>query len=47
MLIVDYCHMLRRYVYDTPYRGGRCAAAILTDRNGLKQKYLDYVIKSI
>ena len=26
----------------TPCRGGRCAAAILTDRSSRKQKYLDY-----
>ena len=26
----------------TPYRGGRCAATILTDRSSRKQKYLDY-----
>ena len=30
----------------TPYRGGRCAAAILTDRNSRKQKYLDYDVCS-
>ena len=26
----------------TPSRGGRCAAAILSDRSSRKQKYLDY-----
>lgn len=26
----------------TPFRGGRCAAAILADRSSRKQKYLDY-----